>query len=493
MDGALLLIALLAVPFAAALACLVLWSPRTVLVVLAASGMLVAALAGLAGWLVFTGGPLFAAASWLFLDALSAYNLLVLVVVYLLCTVYAFGYFAHASAAADWNRAKARQFGALWAGALAAMILVLLSNNLGILWVGIEATTVLTAFLICLHVSSESLEAMWKYLLICSVGVGLAFLGTLLVARSAVPLGLDPAEALLWTSLREHAATLDPTTVKAGFLFVLVGYGTKAGLAPMHNWLPDAHSQAPAPVSALFSGFMLNAALYCLMRYLPLVEGATGQVGWGRDLLVLFGLASILVAAAFILLQNDVKRLLAYSSVEHLGIVTLGLGLGGLGTFAALFHTANHSLAKTLAFSSAGRLGQAYGSHDLGVLRGTLRARPLWGLGLFGGLLALIGLAPFAVFMSELQIARAAVASGSIVTLVLFLAGLGAVFVGALRYALSMAWGHSDEAPPPERPRAVEALLVLAPLLVLLGLGLWMPVPFQAVLEQAAAVIGATP
>lgn len=493
MDDSFLLIALLAVPFATALACL---APRTsqgVLWLLALGGAIVAGLAGTAASLVFTRGPLFAAGSWLFLDPLSAYNLLVLVAVYLASTAFAFRYFAHEHEAETWTPSTARQFGGLWAGALGAMAIVLLSNNLGILWVGIEATTVLTAFLISLHVTSVSLEAMWKYLLICSVGVGLAFMGTLLIAKSAVPLGLDPADVLLWTTLRENAGRLDPVTARAGFLFLLVGYGTKAGLAPMHSWLPDAHSQAPAPVSALFSGFMLNAALYALMRYLPIVEGACGGSGWAKDLMVTFGLVSILVAAAFILFQQDVKRLLAYSSVEHLGIMTLGLGLGGLGTFAALFHLANHSLAKPLAFFSAGRLGQSFGSHDLSILRGTLRTHPVWGVGLFGGLLALLGVAPFAPFLSELMVARAAVESGSTWALVLFLGGLAAVFAGALRYALGVAWGTQVTEPRPERANALDVLLVLTPLAVLLMLGVWMPAPFEAVLTQAAHVIGGTP
>ena len=493
MDGSLLLIALLVVPFATAPACLLACSPRAVLGWSLAGGLLEGALGLAAAWQAFGDGPLFAAGQWLFLDALSAYNLAVLLVVYLLSTLYAFRYFAHEREAEGWTLRTARQFGGLWTGALGAMVVVLLSNNLGILWVGIEGTTVLTAFLICLHVTSVSLEAMWKYLLICSVGVGLAFMGTLLVAKSAVPLGLEPATTLLWTTLRDHAAHLDPGPARAGFLFLLVGYGTKAGLAPMHSWLPDAHSQAPAPVSALFSGFMLNTALYCLMRYLPIVEAANGHSGWAQQLLVMFGLASILVAAAFLLFQQDLKRLLAYSSVEHLGVITLGLGLGGLGTFAALFHSANHSLAKTLAFFSAGRLGQSHGTHDLSALRGTLRTHPAWGTGMLGALLALLGVAPFAPFMSELAIARAAVQSGATWTLILFLAGLSVVFVGVLRYVLGLAWGRPDREPLPERRGVLDVLLVVVPLGVLLLLGLWLPAPFEAVLLQAARVIGGAP
>ena len=259
------------------------------------------------------------------------------------------------------------------------MILVLVSNNLGIMWVGIEATTLLTAFLICIPVSPTSLEAMWKYLIMCSVGVAFAFIGTLLVGAAAAPAQLPPSETLLWTRLQACAGLLDPRLLKAGFLFLMVGYGTKAGLAPMHNWLPDAHSQAPAPVSAVFSGILLNAALYCILRYVPILEAATGHSGWSREILTLFGLVSILVASAFILFQHDAKRMLAYSSVEHLGIITLGMGIGGLGTLAALFHMLNHSLTKTVAFFTAGRLGQLYGSNDMTRMTGALRIIPALG------------------------------------------------------------------------------------------------------------------
>jgi hydrogenase-4 component F len=277
--------------------------------------------------------------------------------------------------------------------------------------------------------------------------------------------------------------------LKAGFLCLLVGYGTKAGLAPMHNWLPDAHSQAPAPVSAIFSGFMLSAALYCILRYIPIVEATAGLAGWGLQLLVLFGIVSILVAAAFIVFQHDIKRLLAYSSVEHLGIIALGLGLGGFGTFAALFHTLNHSIAKSLAFFAAGRLGQTYGTHNITRMSGSLRSAPVWGAGLFGSLLILIGVAPFAIFMSEFQVLKAAVDRRATLSLILFLAGAGIIFVGVLRNGIAMAWGEPSPVSEPERAGKIEVLLVLAPLAVLLVLGLWMPEPLAHFLKQAASIL----
>jgi hydrogenase-4 component F len=440
----------------------------------------------LVGW---EGSPP-ATAGWLFLDALSGYHLLVLMAVYLLSSFAARGFFAHEIDRGTFGVPLARQFAALWMASLAAMTLVLVSNNLGLMWVGMEATTLVTAFLIYVHRTPRALEAMWKYLLICSVGIAFAFMGTLLVATAATQGSAMAGEALLWTGLRDRAGTLDATTMKAAFVFLLVGYGTKAGLAPLHNWLPDAHSQAPAPVSAVFSGFMLNASLYCLMRYVPLVEGSTGQAGWARALLQVIGVVSILVAAAFILFQHDVKRLLAYHSVEHLGIIVVGLGLGGTGTFAALFHMLNHSLCKTLGFLCAGRLGQLYRTHDMTALTGTVVRARLWGWGLLLSFLALIGAAPFAIFMSELLVLKAAIDARAVTVLVLFLLGTATVFVGALRHAIAMAWGSPAGTPYARPATAIDIGVVSGGLALLVVLGLWMPQPLLATIAAAARIIG---
>jgi hydrogenase-4 component F len=481
---------LILLPFVGGAICIALPSPRQILTTMC---LTVCASALVAAWIirhVFTGGPAFAVGGWFYVDALSAYHLGVMMMVFVASSLYAWGYFLKEVEDGHVKRRGLHQFAGLWCGALAAMTLVLISNNLGIMWVGIEATTLLTAFLICIPVRPAALEAMWKYLIICSIGVAFAFLGTLMVAASANGLHLNPFDTLLWTKLRHSAGSLNPMLLKTGFLCLLVGYGTKAGLAPMHSWLPDAHSQAPAPVSALFSGFMLNASLYCIMRYVPIVEINTGRAGWSLQLLVLFGLISIIVAAAFILFQTNVKRLLAYSSVEHIGIITLGFGLGGLGVFAALFHTLNHSICKTLAFFAAGRLGQTYGTHTMKKMSGSVRGAPVWGIGLFGSILVLIGVAPFAVFMSEFQVLKAALDGHAILTLILFLAGGSVVFVGALRHAIGMAWGESSPVAEPERAGVVQVFLAFAPLAILLLLGLWTPAPLLSVLRQAADVLG---
>jgi hydrogenase-4 component F len=473
---------------------LVLPSARAVLRFCAVGTLAVAAGAAACAAAVCRCGPVSAAGGWFLLDPLSAWHMAVMAAVFSLSALYGLVYFRAEAERRNFTSALARRYGGLWFGAMAAMMLVLVSNNLGVMWVGIEATTLLTAFLICIHSSPGALEAMWKYLLMCSVGVAMAFVGILLIAASTGAAGLHGTDALLWTHLRDGARGLDPMLLKAGFLFVVVGYGTKAGLAPMHNWLPDAHSQAPAPVSAVFSGFLLNAALYCILRCLPLVEAATGDAAWGEGILVALGALSILVAAVFILGQSDVKRFLAYSSVEHLGIVALGVGLGGAGAAAALLHILNHSLGKTLAFLCAGRLGQIYGTHDMRRMGGMLRVAPAWGGGLLLGVLALIGVAPFAIFLSEFMILKAALDSGRVWVAVLFLTGLGIVFVGALRHIIPMAWGDSSaDTAKAGKAGPLEWVLAIGPLLALLALGVWIPAPVRDALAQAAQVLEGQP
>ncbi len=481
-----LLWSLLVAPAVAGGACLLLRPARAILLFATGAVLAVTAAAASVAASVFAGGPIEAGAGWLHVDALSAYHLVLLQMVFSLSSIYACSYFRQD---ASFGTAAARRFGSLWLGSLSAMVLALVSNNLGIVWVGIEATTLLTAFLICTHVSPASMEATWKYLIMCSVGVAFAFIGTLLVAASAAPAHLGGSEFLLWTHLRAAAGSMDPAILKTGFVFLLVGYGTKVGLAPMHNWLPDAHSQAPAPVSAVFSGFLLNTALYCILRYVPLVEIATGGSHWALGMLTGFGLLSILVAGAFIIFQHDAKRLLAYHSVEHMGIITLGVGLGGIGTFAAMFHSLNHSICKPLGFFSAGRLGQMYGTHDMARMAGAARHAPIWGRAFFLSMLALIGVAPFAIFMSEFQILKAAADRGAFVVMALFLGGAAIVFVAALQHAIKTAWDSPVMQPAPERADLAERALVVVPLAALLVLGLWMPGCLRDALEQAAGVI----
>ena len=431
--------------------------------------------------------PLFLGGDQLFLDPLSAYHAVLVVLVFMLSSLYAHRYF---SADAHFDARRARRFGLLWFLFLASMLLTLCSNNLGLMWVGMEATTVASALLVCLDGERPALRAAWTYLLMCSVAIALALLGIVLVCADARQALGDTPGVFLWTELRAAASRLHPGPVRLAFLFALVGYGTKAGLAPMHSWLPEAHGQAPTPVSAVLSGVLLNCALYCLSRFLPLVDATSP--GWAGSVLVPFGVLSMVVAAAFIVHEHDIKRLLAFHSVEHMGIITLGLGFGA--SAAALFHTLNHSFCKMLTFFCAGGLAQRYGGRDMARMRGTLRVTPLTGAGFLVGLLALIGTPPFSVFMSELWIARVGVEGGHLYAVVGFFAAAAVVFVAAFRHAVEMTWAGDGTPPPgPASVGQVGAPLVLAPLALLLLLGIWLPSAFGGVLGRAAALIGGRP
>lgn len=439
--------------------------------------------------LVIEHSTISAAGGWLYVDALSCYHILIMLLIYLLSTIYSIVYLKTELTHKDFGVKQVKIYGSLWCESLAAMTLVLVSNNLAIMWVGMETTTLVTAFLISIHLSSVSLEAMWKYLLICSVGVAFAFMGTLLVAASAQGLNIAAEDVLFWTKLVKVAPQLNVQLLKFAFIFIVVGFGTKAGLAPMHNWLPDAHSQSPAPVSAVFSGFMLNAALYCIIRYIPIVETATNHSSWALNLLSGFGIISIMVAAVFIVLQNDIKRLLAYCSIEHLGIITLGLGVGGAGVFAALFHILNHSLCKSLSFFSAGRLGQFVGTHDMRKMSGIRAVSPVWSVGIFGSLLALIGVAPFSIFISEFLIMKAAIDSGSYWTFTFFVVGSGIVFISILGRVIPIFWGINKGDLKLQKANCLEYGIVGSVLMVLLVLGLWMPNPLNEILVNASNII----
>lgn len=450
------------------------------------------ALAGavLAVALRWSGGEaLTAFGLWLRVDALSVLHLGILAAVVLMASLFARDYFAVELGTGAIKPRDIRKFALLWSGAILSMTLVLVSNNLGLMWVGLEATTVTTAFLVSLHRSPRSLEATWKYVLVCSVGIALAFMGTLLMAAASSRVPGGELQPLMWTRLVEIAGSLDPSSVRIAFIFLLVGYGTKAGLVPMHTWLPDAHSQAPAPVSALFSGFMINTGFYCILRYQAVMALVPGGAEWSRGLLAVFGLVSILVASVFIIFQTNLKRLLAYCSVEHMGIIALGIGLGGAGTFAALFHAINHSIAKTLAFCSAGRLGQAHGTHDMAGIRGTLRSFPVWGAGLWISLLALFGVAPLAIFFSEFLVARSALESGRYFALAALLSGVGLAFIGGMRKAIPMAMGVPDTGVKEGRTGIRPAFLVFGAFAVMLTMGLFLPGWLISLLTSSASIV----
>lgn len=490
-QGDFIIYALLSIPLAGILAC---WLPLTAraclrinaAVALCESAVVVAA---------FATRPLthriFAFDKILFLDTLSLYHIGLVTLVFLASSFYSLTFFGDGIAKGTFTAQRARRFAMIWNGFFAALIGVLCANNLGLLWICLETTTLVSALLIMTDGQRASIEAMWKYLLLCSVGIAFAFVGTLLLSVAARSASFAPQDSLLWTALYERAGLLDGRIMCAAFIFILVGFGTKAGLAPMHTWLPDAHSQAPTPVSAVFSGVMLSCALYCIMRYLPLTEAAMGLTGKAHVMLIVFGLFSILVAAVFIPAQKNIKRFLAYSSVEHIGIIALGLGLGGLGTFAALFHTFNHSVSKMLAFFSAGRLAHRFGTYDMTSIKGGIKADPLWGTAFLTAILALVGVAPFSIFMSEFQLVKASVDYGKFVTLGIFLFGAIVVFVSALRHVIGVSFGAAES---PSRAQSAsvtvrDAAIVAGCAGLMLCCGLFVPRWYVAILTNASNII----
>jgi hydrogenase-4 component F len=385
---------------------------------------------------------------------------------------------------------QARRFYPLLHLFVFTMLLALATDELGLMWVAVEGTTLASVFLVSLERTRASLEASYKYLLICSVGIAIAFLGTVLVYFADVQQFGGEPYALRWTTLVRLAPALPARVVELAFVFLLVGYGTKAGLAPMHTWLPDAHSEAPAPVSALMSGVLLSVGLYAILRFKPVVDVAAGP-GFARRLLLALGLLSLGVAAAFLWASRNYKRMLAYSSVEHLGLVCLGLGFGGpWGTIGAVLHIANHALAKSVLFLLAGRIRQAYHSTEIAAVRGLARAMPVTGRSFLLTLLALLGLPPFGLFVSEVLILGAGIQAGYTGLTALALGLLVIAFAGLLRAAHRMLYTASETSVPAEPTGWAAVLPVGVALALLVVSGLAWPPALVAALERVRAVVG---
>jgi hydrogenase-4 component F len=384
------------------------------------------------------------------------------------------------------NARRLRLYHSMYQLFMAAMLLALLTNNMGLLWVAMEAATLSTVLLVSLYRTRASLEAAWKYFILCGVGIAQALFGTILLYFAAEGLlGGEGMAALLWTHLNAVKGQLEPTVLGLAFVFLLVGYGTKVGLAPLHNWLPDAHAEGPTPVSAVLSGLLLNVALYAVIRCKVLVEGSIH--GLPGRMLMAFGLLSALLGAFFLWRQRDIKRLFAYSSIEHMGIVTFAFGMGGpVANFAALLHMTVHSLTKSAIFFAAGHASQTAGTQRMDGIRGLLVLSPTIGWGLMLGALAILGLPPFGVFASEFLILTTAMRDHAWATPIL-LAALGVAFAAIFGRVQPMVFGETDARPLPHSPSLVPVFVHLA--LVLL-LGLYMPPALAEWYRLAARLIG---
>jgi hydrogenase-4 component F len=434
---------------------------------------------------------------WLALDGPGLLVLGITSVLFLAAAIYAVGYLRHESPGVREDFFEENVFftnepEAVFTGCLllflAAMTLVALSQHIGLLWVAVEATTLASAPLIYFHRHHRSLEATWKYLVICSVGIALALLGNFLLAVAAAG-GTGGSIPLVLGELIRAGSQLNLPWLKAAFLFLFIGYGTKMGLAPLHTWLPDAHSEAPSVVSALLSGALLNCAFLGIVR---VACAAAGLETFTHEIFLGFGVLSMAVAAIFIVGQADYKRMLAYSSVEHMGIIAVGMGLGGVGVSGALLHAINHSFTKAMLFLAAGTLLRVYRTKSVAGVRGVLRTLPLEGTIWMAGVLAITGSPPFGPFASKFTILMAALAQGQIAVAVIYLGLLALIFVGMVTSVLAMLQGVPS-VQRASRTRA-EVLCAVVPsallgLLVLI-LGLYVPPSLKGLLREAAQALG---
>jgi hydrogenase-4 component F len=448
--------------------------------------------AGLALWLVgnvAAAGPLSGSRHFFYVDALGAVVMAIIAIVGWTASLYSVGYIRREVHEGELDERQARHYYFWYHLFIATMLFVCVVDNMGLLWVGIEATTIVSAFLVALYRRGEALEAAWKYLMLCGAGIAIALLGVILLYTSAVQALGSSAAVLNWSVLKEADVALQPAVVSLAFVFLLVGLGAKIGFAPLHFWLPDAHSQAPTPVSAVLSGVLLNCAMLVLIRF-AIVAGHSMDAELIRRLFIGAGLLSIVVAFPFILVQRDLKRLLAFSTVEHMGIIAVAVGIGGtIGYTAALLQMVNHAMTKSLLFLTAGNLAQAYGTKNIDRIKGVARAMPFTGVLMLVGVLAIVGTPPFGIFTSEFSIIAAGFNGGHPTVVSLMIVGLACIF-GAMMYHYSrMAFGEPQAKLAAQKEKGWTTYPLLIPFALVVVLGVYVPPVFARLLAQAAEII----
>jgi hydrogenase-4 component F len=472
MPGAPLLLPLLLVPLAAA-AVLALVGDRKFAPEINILGSAATFAAGLGlAFQVYARGSFTAGGEFFFVDAFNIYLAVLTAFVSMTTAIFSRRYMRREREHGRVGHVGMRFYHAMFQLFIFAMLLCLLTNNVGILWIAMELATLSTVLLVSLYRTPTAIEAAWKYFILCGVGIAQALFGTVLLYFAAEKVLGEGGDALLWTNLSRVSGQLEPTVLSLAFVFLMVGYGTKVGLVPLHNWLPDAHSEGPTPISAVLSGLLLNVALYALVRCKALVDGAT-KTHHAGDIMMGFGLLSILVAAFSLLRQKDIKRMFSYSSIEHMGIATFAFGLGGpIATFGALLHMLMHSLAKSSIFFTVGHASQMHGTQEMSRIRGLFKGNPLVGWGFMAGVMAIIGLPPFGVFTSEFLILTATIKDAPAWAPFLLL-GLAVAFAALLRRVQPMV---SGEIPSWQQPLQAAHVPVILHLVLVLLVGLYVPV-----------------
>jgi len=442
-----------------------------------------------AAWLtegVVSSGPVTALREQFFVDALNVFLVALTAFVAFTTSLFSRPYMRIERDKGRMTLSRLRLYHSMYQVFTFTMLLALTTNNLGILWVAMEAATLATVLLVAVYRTPASLEAAWKYFILCGVGIAQALFGTILVYFAAERVLGAEGNALLWTHLDGVKHQLEPAIMSLAFVFLLVGYGTKAGLVPLHNWLPDAHAEGPTPISAVLSGLLLNVALYSVIRCKVLADGALDS-HFAGNLMMGFGLLSVVVAAFFLPRQRDIKRMFAYSSIEHMGIITFAFGMAGpIANFAGLLHMTVHSLVKSAIFFAVGHAAQKAGTQVMDDIRGLLKVSPRVGWGLMLGTLAILGMPPFGVFASEFLILTTAMREHAWATPILLLA-LGVAFAAVFGRVQPMVFGDTA-LPRLAHPPA------LVPVFVHLGLGLMLglysPPYLAAWYTQAARLLG---
>jgi len=435
---------------------------------------------------IVSGGPLLALDDEFFIDPLNVFLVTLTAFVGLTTAIFSRPYMRVEQDRGKMTPARMRLYHSMYQLFSFTMLVALTTNNMGLLWVAMEAATLTTVLLVSVYRTAASLEAAWKYFILCGVGIALALFGTVLLYMAAEKVLGSTGGALLWTHLDTVKARLDPNIITLAFAFLFIGYGTKVGLVPLHNWLPDAHAEGPTPVSAVLSGLLLNVAMYALLRCKVLTDGALGSALAGH-LLMGFGLASVVVAAFFLSRQKDVKRMFAYSSIEHMGLIAFAFGLGGpIANFAGLLHMTVHSLVKSAIFFAVGHATQKAGTQVMADIRGLIKVSPTVGWGMMLGSLAILGMPPFGVFASEFLILTTAMREQPWATPFLLLA-LGVAFASVFGRVLPMVFGETSVKPLAHSPALLPVFLHLA---LGLMLGLYVPPYLVGWYTQAARMLG---
>ncbi len=400
-------------------------------------------------------------------------------------SVFSASYIAHELETGRLTETHLRFYHAMYQVLLGAMNLALVANNIGLMWVAIEVATLTTVLMVGIYRTDRALEAAWKYFILGSVGIALALFGTILIYMAARPIVGEGLNGMVWTVLIRHVSAFDPALLNLAFVFLLLGYGTKVGLAPLHAWLPDAHAEGPTPISAVLSGLLLNVALYAVLRFKLLMSANDRAIAPG-PLMATLGLLSLVFAGFMLYRRTDIKRMFAYSSIEHMGIISFAFGIGGpLANFAGLLHMTMHSLTKSAIFFAVGQIAQAKGTQKIADIRGLTVTHPLLGWGLVVGVVAIAGMPPTGVFMSEFLIVSSTVAKNPLLALPL-VGGLLAAF-GALMWRLhGFAFGEPTGSAAPVKASSAPLAMHLG--LVLLA-GLYLPPPLVAWFQHVAAML----